>query len=145
MIVVDFRNCVRWLIYCYHYYGWWRGCSVHSGSYENIVSSIEMSLIEYFLYFKSNVLNCQCIFGLWQHMTFLCRMGELSIELYWKHAPKTCKNFEELCRRGYYDGTIFHRVIRDFMVQGGDPTGTGRGGASIYGKSFEGSLHVIIA
>jgi peptidyl-prolyl cis-trans isomerase-like 1 len=65
-------------------------------------------------------------------------MGEISVELYWSHAPRTCMNFAELCRRGYYDGTIFHRVIRDFMIQGGDPTGTGRGGASIYGKSFDG-------
>ena len=52
-------------------------------------------------------------------------MGVLVLELYWKHAPRTCKNFAELCRRGYYNGTKFHRVIKDFMVQGGDPTGTG--------------------
>ncbi|NXL10326.1 PPIL1 protein, partial [Mesembrinibis cayennensis] len=68
-------------------------------------------------------------------------MGPLVLELYWKHAPRTCKNFAELCRRGYYNGTKFHRVIKDFMVQGGDPTGTGRGGASIYGKQFEDELH----
>ncbi|XP_009471474.1 PREDICTED: peptidyl-prolyl cis-trans isomerase-like 1 [Nipponia nippon] len=68
-------------------------------------------------------------------------MGPLGLELYWKHAPRTCKNFAELCRRGYYNGTKFHRVIKDFMVQGGDPTGTGRGGASIYGKQFEDELH----
>ncbi|KAK2526585.1 Ppil1 [Columba guinea] len=54
-------------------------------------------------------------------------MGPLVLELYWKHAPRTCKNFAELCRRGYYNGTKFHRVIKDFMVQGGDPTGTGAG------------------
>lgn len=52
-------------------------------------------------------------------------MGTLVLELYWRHAPRTCKNFAELCRRGYYNGTRFHRIIRDFMVQGGDPTGTG--------------------
>uniref|UniRef100_A0A8B9IWJ3 Peptidyl-prolyl cis-trans isomerase n=1 Tax=Amazona collaria TaxID=241587 RepID=A0A8B9IWJ3_9PSIT len=68
-------------------------------------------------------------------------MGPLVLELYWKHAPRTCRNFAELCRRGYYNGTKFHRVIKDFMVQGGDPTGTGRGGASIYGKHFEDELH----
>jgi peptidyl-prolyl cis-trans isomerase-like 1 len=50
-----------------------------------------------------------------------------------RHAPKTVKNFEALCQKGYYDGTIFHRIIQDFMIQGGDPTGTGRGGQSIYG------------
>ncbi len=63
-------------------------------------------------------------------------MGTIVVELYTSHAPKTCKNFEELARRGYYNGTIFHRIISDFMVQGGDPTGTGRGGASIYGEKF---------
>ncbi|XP_066191755.1 peptidyl-prolyl cis-trans isomerase-like 1 isoform X3 [Sylvia atricapilla] len=52
-------------------------------------------------------------------------MGSLVLELYWQHAPRTCKNFAELSRRGYYNGTKFHRIIKDFMVQGGDPTGTG--------------------
>lgn len=52
-------------------------------------------------------------------------MGIIVLELYWKHAPKTCKNFAELARRGYYNGTKFHRIIKDFMIQGGDPTGTG--------------------
>jgi len=50
----------------------------------------------------------------------------MSIELYWNHAPKTCQNFAELARKGYYNNTIFHRIIADFMVQGGDPTGTGQ-------------------
>ncbi|KAK2075289.1 hypothetical protein P8C59_009428 [Phyllachora maydis] len=63
-------------------------------------------------------------------------MGTLVLELYTAHAPRTCDNFAELARRGYYDGTVFHRVIADFMVQGGDPTGTGRGGASIYCDTF---------
>lgn len=54
-----------------------------------------------------------------------CRMGTVVVELYWRHAPKTCKNFAELARRGYYTNTKFHRIIKDFMVQGGDPTGTG--------------------
>jgi len=67
-------------------------------------------------------------------------MGNITVELYWLHAPKTCKNFAELVRRGYYDGVVFHRIIKDFMIQGGDPTGTGRGGDSIYGKKFEDEL-----
>ncbi|XP_036839792.1 peptidyl-prolyl cis-trans isomerase-like 1 isoform X3 [Oncorhynchus mykiss] len=54
-------------------------------------------------------------------------MGTIVVELYWRHAPKTCKNFAELARRGYYNNTKFHRIIKDFMVQGGDPTGTGAG------------------
>ncbi|KAJ1335941.1 peptidyl-prolyl cis-trans isomerase-like 1 [Microdochium nivale] len=63
-------------------------------------------------------------------------MGSITVELYTAHAPRTCNNFSELTRRGYYDGTIFHRIIPDFMIQGGDPTGTGRGGASVYGEKF---------
>ena len=59
------------------------------------------------------------------------------MELYEDHAPKTCRNFAQLAQRGYYNGTIFHRIIPNFMVQGGDPTGTGRSGASIYGEKFE--------
>lgn len=64
-------------------------------------------------------------------------MGDIDIEFYWDHAPKTCRNFYELAKRGYYDNTIFHRIITDFVIQGGDPTGTGRGGESIYGQYFE--------
>lgn len=63
--------------------------------------------------------------------------GDVTLELYYKHAPKTCENFFELARRGYYDGTVFHRVIADFMIQGGDPTGTGRGGESAFRGKFE--------
>jgi len=53
-------------------------------------------------------------------------MGDIDIELYWKHAPNTCRNFAELAKRGYYNGVPFHRIISDFMIQGGDPTGTGK-------------------
>ena len=59
-------------------------------------------------------------------------MGIIVVELYHSHAPKTCTNFRTLSERGYYNGTIFHRIIPSFMIQGGDPTGTGRGGSSIY-------------
>ena len=52
-------------------------------------------------------------------------MGNIILELYWRHAPNTCRNFAELVRRGYYSGVKFHRIIKDFMIQGGDPTGTG--------------------
>ncbi|KAI9732046.1 MAG: heme binding [Claussenomyces sp. TS43310] len=64
-------------------------------------------------------------------------MGTIYVELYTEQAPKTCKNFETLTRRGYYDTIIFHRIIPNFMLQTGDPTGTGRGGTSIYGEKFE--------
>ncbi|ETS77818.1 Peptidyl-prolyl cis-trans isomerase-like 1 [Pestalotiopsis fici W106-1] len=68
-------------------------------------------------------------------------MGDITVELYTTHAPKTCKNFAELARRNYYDGCVVHRIISDFMIQTGDPTGTGRGGASIYGDKFDDEIH----
>lgn len=63
--------------------------------------------------------------------------GDITVVLFPELAPKTVKNFVELAQKGYYDGIIFHRVIPDFMIQGGDPTGTGMGGESIYGEKFE--------
>ncbi|CAH1264417.1 PPIL1 [Branchiostoma lanceolatum] len=75
----------------------------------------------------------------WQppNVTLETSMGTIVVELYWLHAPRTCCNFAELARRGYYSGVKFHRIIKGFMIQGGDPTATGRGGASIYGAQFE--------
>eukprot|EP00398_MALV-I-01_sp_L67-1_P000719 gene719-857_t len=69
--------------------------------------------------------------------------GELEIELWCKEAPKACRNFIQLCMEGYYDDCIFHRVIKDFLVQTGDPTGTGEGGESIYGdpENFPDEFH----
>src|SRR3990172_6773907 len=64
-------------------------------------------------------------------------MGTIEIQLFSDKAPKTVENFEGLANKGYYDGIIFHRVIDNFMIQGGDPTGTGRGGESFWGKPFE--------
>ena len=63
--------------------------------------------------------------------------GDMKIKLFPDHAPKTVANFVALSKDGYYDGIIFHRIIPEFMIQGGDPTGTGMGGQSIYGDSFE--------
>lgn len=62
--------------------------------------------------------------------------GTIEITLMPDIAPKTCENFVGLTQKKYYDGVIFHRIIPQFMIQGGDPTGTGRGGESIWGKSF---------
>jgi peptidyl-prolyl cis-trans isomerase B (cyclophilin B) len=73
--------------------------------------------------------------------TYLATMetnrGTIELELFAKHAPKTVNNFVFLTREGYYDGVTFHRVIANFMIQGGDPTGTGRGGP---GYRFEDEL-----
>jgi len=62
--------------------------------------------------------------------------GPIEIQLNLDLAPKTCENFIKLTQKGYYNGLIFHRVIKGFMIQGGDPTGTGCGGESIWGKPF---------
>ena len=63
-------------------------------------------------------------------------MGDIIIDLYPEDAPHTVKNFVTLGSQGYYNNIIFHRVIKDFVIQGGDPTGTGTGGTSIYGAKF---------
>lgn len=63
--------------------------------------------------------------------------GDITLRLFPDVAPKTVANFVGLAKQGYYDGVIFHRVISDFMIQGGDPTGTGMGGESLYGGKFE--------
>lgn len=63
--------------------------------------------------------------------------GAIKIRLFPEFAPKTVENFVGLIEKKYYDGIIFHRVMSDFMIQGGDPTGSGRGGESLWGKKFE--------
>ncbi|KAI1364699.1 cyclophilin-like protein [Xylaria arbuscula] len=68
-------------------------------------------------------------------------LGDLSVELFAKQTPLTCRNFLQLCIDGYYDNTIFHRLVPGFIIQGGDPTGTGNGGECIYdGGAFSGDL-----
>lgn len=97
-----------------------------------------------------------------QNVVLVTTMGEITVELYTEHAPKvatndsrlvqthkrltisftqTCHNFSTLASRGYYNTTPFHRIIPSFMIQGGDPTGTGRGGASIYGDKFDDEIN----
>merc|ERR1712142_139841 len=68
-------------------------------------------------------------------------LGEIDVELWAKETPKACRNFVQLCMERYYDGTIFHRIVRDFCAQGGDPTGTGQGGESIYDGPFKDEIH----
>ncbi len=70
-------------------------------------------------------------------VVFETNMGNIEITLMPDVAPKTCENFIGLVEKGYYNGVTFHRVIKSFMIQGGDPTGTGAGGESIWGKSFK--------
>lgn len=68
-------------------------------------------------------------------------VGDIDIELWSKETPKACRNFVQLCLEGYYDNTIFHRIVKGFCIQGGDPSGTGTGGDSIYGKPFKDEIH----
>ena len=68
-------------------------------------------------------------------------VGDLKVELFCKETPLTSKNFLALAAKGYYDGTKFHRNIKGFIIQGGDPTNTGKGGESIYGKHFADEIH----
>ncbi|XP_065565613.1 peptidyl-prolyl cis-trans isomerase-like 3 [Artemia franciscana] len=67
-------------------------------------------------------------------------LGDIKIELFCEDCPRTCENFLALCGSDYYNGCIFHRNIKGFMVQTGDPTGTGKGGTSIWGRKFEDEL-----
>jgi peptidyl-prolyl cis-trans isomerase B (cyclophilin B) len=74
--------------------------------------------------------------------TFETSRGTIVCDLFAKEAPKTVNNFVFLAREGFYDGTTFHRVIKDFMIQGGDPTGTGRGGPGYtFEDEFKGNPH----
>ncbi len=67
--------------------------------------------------------------------------GNIDIELWTKETPRACRNFIQLCLEGYYNNTIFHRIIKGFMIQAGDPTGTGQGGTSIWNKDFNDEFH----
>lgn len=79
-----------------------------------------------------------------KNVVFETTQGKIEIKLMPDVAPKACENFTKLVEKGYYNGLIFHRVIKGFMVQGGDPTGTGRGGESIWGKSFEDEVSPVV-
>lgn len=74
--------------------------------------------------------------------TMKTTLGDIKILLFFDAAPKAVENFTTHAKNGYYTGIIFHRVIPDFMIQGGDPSGTGRGGESIWGRSFEDEFSV---
>ena len=73
--------------------------------------------------------------------TIKTTMGDIKVLLFPEAAPKAVENFVSLANSGYYNGIIFHRVIPDFMIQGGDPTGTGMGGKSVWGKPFKDEFH----
>lgn len=72
-----------------------------------------------------------------QNIILETNQGIIELALFDDIAPRACENFRGLVQKGYYNGLIFHRVIPDFMIQGGDPTGTGRGGESLWGEPFQ--------
>lgn len=99
-----------------------------------------------FLHIKERLLMKRIFFILCSFMLFLeanpiatfkTTQGDFEVELRPDIAPKAVENFITHSKNGYYDGLIFHRVIKNFMIQGGDPTGTGTGGESIWKKPFE--------
>ncbi len=92
------------------------------------------------------VIFCICAFNVYSQedaglnkkiVVLETNQGAIELKMFTGIAPKACENFIGLVEEGYYDGIIFHRVIKDFMIQGGDPTGTGRGGQSLWGVPFE--------
>lgn len=89
------------------------------------------------LFFAFLALSVRCARAASTVVVLETNQGDITIKLFPESAPKACENFTGLVEQGYYNGLIFHRVIKKFMVQGGDPTGTGRGGQSLWGNPFE--------
>ncbi len=90
----------------------------------------------FFMFIVSNI--SEGVFAMDNNIVVLeTNQGVIEIRLMPQVAPKACENFTKLVEKGYYNGLIFHRVIKNFMIQGGDPTGTGRGGESIWGVPFQ--------
>lgn len=78
-------------------------------------------------------------------MQIVTNFGSMKVEIACNLVPKTGENFIELCEHKYYNGVLFHRLIKNFMIQGGDPDGTGRGGQSYFGSKFEDEFHPSLA
>lgn len=91
-----------------------------------------MKKIIFLIFFSLSTL----IYAADKNVVFETTSGDIVFKLFPDIAPKAVENFIGLVENGYYDGVIFHRVIKNFMVQGGDPTGTGRGGESLWGSAF---------
>jgi len=112
-----------------HYSTGLRGASLTSTAYDRVLESnaavLDESIVKYRMIKKKG------------YARLTTNYGSLNLELYCDTVPKTCENFLKLAAKGYYNGTIFHRSIRHFMLQGGDPTGTGTGGDSHWGGTFK--------
>ena len=96
-----------------------------------------------FIFGLSQSMGCQSdtIKGKTVNISIETTKGNIELELFESDAPKTVANFAGLAEQGYFNGVIFHRISKGFVIQGGDSTGTGRGGKSIYGKEFDDELN----
>ncbi len=102
----------------------------------------EIFKINLILFFLISLTSLSCQRGGNLMVILETNQGNMEVKLFVKEAPKTCENFIGLVEKGYYNGIVFHRVIKNFMLQGGDPTGTGRGGESLWGGKFEDEFSV---
>jgi cyclophilin family peptidyl-prolyl cis-trans isomerase len=107
---------------------------------ENIMKNFLFLLIIFLIVSSINIYSQKKVSNKMSEDTTIAviktNMGSIEVELFAKETPKTVENFVGLANKGYYKGVIFHRVIDGFMIQGGDPTGSGRGGASLWGGKF---------
>jgi peptidylprolyl isomerase len=104
---------------------------------------MKSSLLIIMIYLLNVTSFCSYVLAGEETMVILeTNQGKIEIKLKSDIAPLACENFTKLIEKGYYNGLIFHRVIKGFMIQGGDPTGTGSGGASIWGKPFNDEINV---
>ena len=103
----------------------------------------KLALFLFMVYGLSQSMGCQSIPTKGKTVNILIETtkGTIELELFETDAPKTVANFVGLAEQGYFNGIIFHRISKGFVIQGGDSTGTGRGGKSIYGKEFEDELN----
>jgi cyclophilin family peptidyl-prolyl cis-trans isomerase len=107
---------------------------------ENIMKNFLFLFIIFLIVSSTNIYSQKKVINKMSEDTTIAviktNMGSIEVELFAKETPKTVENFVGLTKKGYYKGVIFHRVIDGFMIQGGDPTGSGRGGASLWGGKF---------
>jgi cyclophilin family peptidyl-prolyl cis-trans isomerase len=107
---------------------------------ENIMKNFLFLFIIFLIVSSTNIYSQKKVINKMAEDTTIAviktNMGSIEVELFAKETPKTVENFVGLTKKGYYKGVIFHRVIDGFMIQGGDPTGSGRGGASLWGGKF---------
>ena len=103
----------------------------------------KLALSLFMVYGLSQSMGCQSTTTKGKTVNILIETtkGNIELELFGTDAPKTVANFVGLAEQGYFNGIIFHRISKGFVIQGGDSTGTGRGGKSIYGKEFEDELN----